>query len=191
MASSLTRVVDVGSSAVLLLITAPVIALTALLVYLETPGPVFARQENIGKTGRPSTRLRFRTRSLAPEPHQSPEAAAPYTRVGAVIHRLYLDELPQLLNILRGEMSFVGLRASEANPPSARPVHTKRERRLTQRRDQPDRRSTLRWHSHGGDRRYRLGRRKDDKWDTLKALLSRLFPTQDSLGSIGRGRKNA
>jgi hypothetical protein len=51
----------------------------------------------------------------------------------------------------------------------------RQERREIERRCQLDRRSTLRWHPDGGDRRYGAGRRKDDKWDTLKAVLARLF----------------
>jgi putative colanic acid biosynthesis UDP-glucose lipid carrier transferase len=107
MTRRVTRALDVGLALALVLITAPVIVLTAILVYLETPGPVLARQRSIDKNGRPFIVFRFRTRSLAPEPLQAPEAPAPYTRVGAVIHRLHIDELPQLLNILRGEMSLV------------------------------------------------------------------------------------
>jgi lipopolysaccharide/colanic/teichoic acid biosynthesis glycosyltransferase len=189
MARRMTRVFDVGMSSVLLLITLPVIVLTAVLLWLENPGPIFERQRRIGNAGRPFTLLRFRTLSVAPEPHVASEKVAPYTPVGAVIHRLYLDELPQLLNILRGEMSFAGPRPGQPRLPKVKLVHT-RERRLTQRRCQADRRGTLRWHSHGGDRRYRLGRRKDDKWDTVKTLLSRLSPTQEGRGSIGRGRKD-
>lgn len=106
MAKRVTRAFDVGISSALLFITLPVIVFTAMLVWLESPGPVFERQRRIGKTGRPFALLRFRTVSLAPEPHVASEKPARYTRVGAVIHRLYIDELPQLLNILRGEMGF-------------------------------------------------------------------------------------
>ena len=154
-----TRAFDVGISSALLLITLPVIAFTAILLWLESPGPVFERQRRIGKSGRPFALLRFRTRSIA----RATEKPAGYTRVGAVIHRLHIDELPQLLNVLRGEISFVGPRPSDASLPSATPVHKRREHRLTQRRCQPDRRGTLRWHPHGGDRRQDSGRRKEDK----------------------------
>jgi hypothetical protein len=64
------------------------------------------------------------------------------------------------------------------------------ERRVIERRCQSDRRSTLRWHPDGGDRRYGNGRRKDDKWDTLKAVLTRLFQVQGDLGWRGRRSKN-
>ena len=96
------RAFDVAISSALLLITLPVIAFTAILVCLESPGPVFERQRRIGKSGRPFALLRFRTLSIAPEPHGATERPARYTRVGAVIHRLCIDELPQLLNVLRG-----------------------------------------------------------------------------------------
>ncbi len=184
-----TRAFDVGISSALLLITLPVIAFTAILVCLESPGPVFERQRRIGKSGRSFALLRFRTRSIAPEPHRATEKPARYTRVGAVIHRLCIDELPQLLNVLRGEMSFVGPRPSDASLPSATPVHERREHRLTQRRCQPDRRGTLRWHPHGGERRQGSGRRKEDSCGTMRSVLSRSFQVQDGLGSMGRRRK--
>ncbi len=65
-----------------------------------------------------------------------------------------------------------------------RPVPYTPKRRLIQRRQQPDRRMHLRWHPHGGDRRYRLSRRQNDRWDTMKAVLSRLFPAQVLLGIL-------
>jgi hypothetical protein len=100
--------------------------------------------------------------------HRTTKKHTLYTHVGALIHRLRIDELPQLLNILRGEMSFVGPRPSDTSLPSAARVETRRERRLAQRRCQPDRRSTLRWYLQGGDRRHRFGRRKDEKWEMMK-----------------------
>jgi hypothetical protein len=95
--------------------------------------------------------------------HRTTKKSTLYTHVAAVIHRLRIVELPQLLNILWGEMSFVGPRPSGAGLPSAPRVDTRRERRRAQRRCQPDRRSTLGWYLDGGDRRHRFGRRKDDK----------------------------
>ena len=170
----ITRAFDVGISSALLLITLPVIAFTAILVCLESPGPVFERRRRIGKSGRPFALLRFRTLPIAPEPHRATEKPG-YTRVGAVIHRLCIDELPQLLNVLRGDMSFVGPRPSDASLPSVTPVPKRRELRLTQRRCQPDRRGTLRWHPQGGDRRQGSGRRQEDSWETMRFVLSRSF----------------
>ncbi len=58
---------------------------------------------------------------------------------------------------------------------SATPVHEIQERRIFQRRCQPDRRTKLRWHPHGGDRRNGDGRRQEDNWQTMKLVLSKLF----------------
>ena len=58
---------------------------------------------------------------------------------------------------------------------SATPAYEVPERRLIQRRHQADRRSTLRWHPHGGDRRQGDGRRKEDNWQTMKLVLKKLF----------------
>jgi hypothetical protein len=100
--------------------------------------------------------------------HRTTKKSTLYTHVGALIHRLRIDELPQLLNIFRREISFVGPRPSGTSLPSAARVDTRRERRVAQRRCQPDRRSTLRWYLDGGDRRHRFGRRKDEKWEMMK-----------------------
>ena len=100
--------------------------------------------------------------------HRTTKKYTLHNYVGALIHRLRIDELPQLLNILRGEVSFVGPRSSGTSLPSTARVDTRRERRFAQRRYQPDRRSPLRWYLDGGDRRHRFGRRKDEKWEMMK-----------------------
>lgn len=100
------RLFDVLLSGVLLLITLPVILLTTIFIILENPGPIFSRHRRIGELGRPFALLRFRSTFARTEPEETSQL----TGVGAVIHRLSIDELPQLLNILRGDMSFVGPR---------------------------------------------------------------------------------
>ncbi len=72
-----------------------------------------------------------------------------------------------------------------------RPARNTPKRRFIQRRQQADRRLHLRWYPHGGDRRYKLSRRKNDKWDMMKAVLSRLFVAPDNLGSMGRRKKRS
>lgn len=96
-----------------LLVLAPLFALIALAIRLETAGPVFFRQERIGRFGRPFRIFKFRTMTV--EPGNGPsqltvDGDQRITRVGAVLRRTKLDELPQLIDVLRGTMSLVGPR---------------------------------------------------------------------------------
>lgn len=108
-----------GASDYLLAITALVVAgipmlLVALAVKLDSPGPVFFRQRRTGFNDRPFEVLKFRTMYVEATDHEAERQVRPgdprVTRVGAVLRRTSLDELPQLFNVLRGEMSFVGPR---------------------------------------------------------------------------------
>ncbi len=108
------RVFDLALSlALLLLFSAPLLAL-ALAIKLDSPGPVLFRQRRIGKGKREFLILKFRTmRTDAPKDtptHLLADPSAYITPLGAFLRRTSLDELPQLLNILKGEMSFVGPR---------------------------------------------------------------------------------
>jgi sugar transferase (PEP-CTERM system associated) len=111
---ALKRVVDVANAVGLLLLTMPVTILTALLIRLDSPGPVLYRQERHGRNGQPFEVLKFRSMKHGAELKSGPTWAKKYdpriTRVGKVIRKLRIDELPQLINVLRGEMSFVGPR---------------------------------------------------------------------------------
>lgn len=103
---------DVCVSGVLLLLTLPIIVLTAILIYVESPGPLFDRRPRIGQFGSRFALFTFRTTHAGIEttgaPRSTTEQDRRYTHVGRVIRTLCIDELPQLFNILRGEMSFVG-----------------------------------------------------------------------------------
>ena len=109
----LKRMADLMVSAFLLLITAPLIALAALLIWLEDRGPIFYSQQRSGWLGRPFTVLKLRTMKVQPA-----DAPAEWTKVGdqritsvgGVLRRVRLDELPQLLNVLNGQMSLIGPR---------------------------------------------------------------------------------
>jgi exopolysaccharide biosynthesis polyprenyl glycosylphosphotransferase len=118
------RLVDVSVSFVLLLILAPVLAFIAVIVKFTSKGPVLFRQERVGLNKRRLLMYKFRTmvqdaESLLPQLEALNEATGPVfkikndpriTPVGRFLRRTSLDELPQLLNVLRGDMSLVGPR---------------------------------------------------------------------------------
>ncbi len=107
------RVFDVAISLAGLVILLPLLALIALAIRIDSPGPVFFLQERIGRDFRPFRIVKFRTMAHAPDgngPLVTAGGDARITRVGRLLRRLKLDELPQLANILAGQMSFVGPR---------------------------------------------------------------------------------
>ncbi|OYU17892.1 MAG: hypothetical protein CFE34_13360 [Rhodobacteraceae bacterium PARR1] len=107
------RLFDMLASAAGLLCLAPLFAVIALAIRLDSPGPVFFRQVRVGLRGREFRIFKFRTMS-AVQPKGSAELTvagdAHITRVGAVLRRYKIDELPQLIDVLRGTMSLVGPR---------------------------------------------------------------------------------
>jgi exopolysaccharide biosynthesis polyprenyl glycosylphosphotransferase len=107
------RVFDILGAAVLLLLASPLLALLGLLIGLDSSGPILFRQKRVGRHGRLFTLYKFRSMSVdAPVYEVSPtESLDPrITRVGRFLRRTSLDELPQLLNVLKGDMSLVGPR---------------------------------------------------------------------------------
>ncbi|MDQ6692238.1 MAG: undecaprenyl-phosphate glucose phosphotransferase [Candidatus Dormibacteraeota bacterium] len=113
--AAVKRLFDLLISAATLVLLAPVLAVIALLVRTSSPGPVLIAQERVGRRGRPFRMLKYRTMRVDAEVHSGPVWASAgdprRTRVGAVLRRFSLDELPQLWNIFRGSMSLVGPRA--------------------------------------------------------------------------------
>jgi Undecaprenyl-phosphate glucose phosphotransferase len=110
----LKRGFDLAVSSTALVLCTPVIALTALMIKLSSPGPVLYRQQRMGLDCRSFTLLKFRSMCVDAEPPGVPIWSTRNdercTRVGSWLRRLNLDELPQLVNVLRGEMSLVGPR---------------------------------------------------------------------------------
>jgi len=108
------RLFDIAVSVILLIFTAPILLASAIAIKLDSPGPVFYRQDRVGLYGRSFTILKFRSMTVKAERESSPQWASPnddrVTRVGSVIRKIRIDELPQLLNVLCGDMSFVGPR---------------------------------------------------------------------------------
>lgn len=106
------RAIDVALSAGALVALAPVMAFTAVAVRLDSPGPVVFRQERLGLGGRPFTMYKFRSMRVGAEAGGVYEAIGDVrvTRLGHLLRRTSLDELPQLVNIIKGDMSIIGPR---------------------------------------------------------------------------------
>lgn len=101
-------------AAIILLLISPVMLILALGVKLSSPGPVFYRQERVGWNGLPFEMLKFRSMPVEVEADTGPvwarEGEKRATPLGALLRRTSLDELPQFINVLKGEMSIVGPR---------------------------------------------------------------------------------
>jgi lipopolysaccharide/colanic/teichoic acid biosynthesis glycosyltransferase len=110
----MTRAADVALGGVVLVVASPVLAVAALVVKLGDRGPVLYRQVRVGKDGADFELLKLRTMIVGAETKGAGFAVdrgdARITRAGRVLRRLSLDELPQLWNVLRGEMSVIGPR---------------------------------------------------------------------------------
>jgi exopolysaccharide biosynthesis polyprenyl glycosylphosphotransferase len=124
---AMKKAMDVGISGVLLALLSPLVLASALLILLDSGRPVFFRQRRAGKDGKPFTMLKFRTMVADAEErlgelvdlerleqpafklHDDPRV----TRAGRLLRRTSIDELPQLINVLRGDMSLVGPRPEE------------------------------------------------------------------------------
>ncbi|HEY6775846.1 MAG TPA: sugar transferase [Thermoleophilaceae bacterium] len=110
----MSRALDVVLSAVLLVVTAPFLALAALAIRLESRGPVFYRQRRVGLNGRPFQLWKLRTMVPGAESMGAGiyvlEGDPRITRVGRMLRRFSFDELPNLVNVLQGDMAMVGPR---------------------------------------------------------------------------------
>jgi lipopolysaccharide/colanic/teichoic acid biosynthesis glycosyltransferase len=107
------RYCDVLGSVILLVLLAPLFLLIAILIKLDSPGSVFFRHYRVGKDGNHFVLWKFRSmRMNVPKYEVSPQSVVDtrLTRVGRVIRRMSIDEIPQLINVLKGEMSLVGPR---------------------------------------------------------------------------------
>ena len=110
---SLKRGLDIAASAMLLVLLLPLLGATAIAIRLESAGPIFYRQDRVGFRGRTFLLTKFRSMRVDAE-QNGPQWAARndsrVTAVGAFIRKTRIDEIPQLFNVLRGDMSFVGPR---------------------------------------------------------------------------------
>ena len=110
------RVLDIGGSVIGLLVVSPLLLVVAVLIKLDSPGPVLFCQERIGRGFVPFVIYKFRT--MRPSDESAPQVWATandsrITPIGHVLREYRLDELPQLVNVLRGEMNIVGPRPEQ------------------------------------------------------------------------------
>jgi Undecaprenyl-phosphate glucose phosphotransferase len=110
----LKRVFDICFSATVLLVTSPLMGLITILIRLTSPGPIFFVQERVGLNGLPFRMYKFRTMPISDssdsDTRWTTEADPRRTRLGSFLRKTSLDELPQFINVLKGEMSVVGPR---------------------------------------------------------------------------------
>jgi sugar transferase (PEP-CTERM system associated) len=112
--TAVKRVFDIFSAILLILLSAPIMVLTAIIIKLESAGPALYRQDRVGQNGKSFSIAKFRSMRTDAEQDGKPRWASAnddrVTRVGHIIRKLRIDELPQLFNVLRGDMSLVGPR---------------------------------------------------------------------------------
>ena len=115
---ALNRALDVAGAALGLAVASPALAAAAIAIKLEDRGPVLYRQERIGKDGTPFELVKLRTMVVGAEGQGAgfavDEGDSRITRAGRILRRLSVDELPQLWNVLRGDMSLIGPRPTLA-----------------------------------------------------------------------------
>jgi lipopolysaccharide/colanic/teichoic acid biosynthesis glycosyltransferase len=136
----LKRALDVTIGALSLLIVLPVLGACAVAVALDSPGPIVFKQQRTGKDGRPFAMYKFRTMvknaeemkkelqhlSVVPYPDFKLIDDPRVTRVGRLLRKTSLDELPQIWNVLRGDMSLVGPRPTSFSPDTYELWHARR-----------------------------------------------------------------
>jgi len=134
------RLFDLAVCVLLLPVVLPLFLLSALAIWLDSPGPVFIAQERTGRDGTPFRMLKFRTMvrnaaelkaqlahlNVLPPPDFKIPQDPRITRVGKFLRQTSLDELPQLLNVLWGDMSLVGPRPTSFAPSTYQLWHTHR-----------------------------------------------------------------
>jgi len=121
------RIFDVVVSLLILMLTLPVMILIALIIKLESKGSVIFRQQRVGRYGQNFFIYKFRSMVVDADvkgPHFTKDGDSRITQVGSLLRKTSLDELPQLINVLKGDMSLVGPRP---NVPKQRVEYTEEE----------------------------------------------------------------
>ena len=111
---NLKRIIDIVSASLGLILSAPLLLLSAVAIKLTSKGPIFFKQERLGLNERPFTLIKFRTMVEDAEKETGPKWSSDkdprITKVGRILRKTRIDEIPQLINVLRGDMSLVGPR---------------------------------------------------------------------------------
>jgi lipopolysaccharide/colanic/teichoic acid biosynthesis glycosyltransferase len=168
------RLFDIIFSFFGLILILPWLFLFTILIKKESPGPAFHRGERVGKNGKVFRIFKFRSMVLNAEKMGGPSTSADDPRllkIGPFLKKYQIDELPQLLNVIKGEMSFVGPRPEV---PSVVELLTDKEKKiiLTQKPGMVDLASI--WNFHEGER-------LTGKIDPHKAYLEEIWPTKKKL----------
>ena len=121
------RCFDFLFSLLLLIVISPLLVIVAIAIKVESPGPVIFKQERLGRYGKPFTIYKFRSMCVGAEKKGSGQYSFKgdprVTKVGRIIRALSIDELPQLINIIKGDMSLIGCRI-QGKIAAFRPGHT-------------------------------------------------------------------
>ncbi len=114
----LKRLMDIVISLLILLVSSPIIILTAIAIKIDSIGPIFFKQERLGQNGKPFNVYKFRSMIKDAEKYTGPVWSQKndprVTRMGKFVRKVRIDEIPQMLNVLKGEMSLVGPRPERA-----------------------------------------------------------------------------
>ena len=126
------RALDIGISLLGLILLTPLLVVIAILIKLDSPGPLLYKSQRLGRGGKPFSMFKFRSMYAGSPPVHNADGSlrvekrdSRVTRVGRIL-RLGFDELPQLLNVLKGDMSLIGPRP---DPPGALPFYREADRR--------------------------------------------------------------
>ncbi len=131
---SVKRILDFVVALGILTLLTPFLAALALAIYLDNPGPIFYVHERVGRYGKPFPFYKFRTMVVGADRigrgYEIDRNDARITRLGGFLRRWHIDELPQLLNVLKGEMSLIGPRPTLAYQVAQYSAHQRRRLEL-------------------------------------------------------------
>lgn len=128
------RIFDFLFSLLVLIVISPILLIVAIAIKIESPGPVIFKQTRLGRYGKPFTIYKFRSMCVGAEKKGSGQYSFKddprVTKVGRIIRALSIDELPQLINIIKGDMSLIGFRPPLTYHPWSYEEYTEGQRKM-------------------------------------------------------------